>query len=155
MKTQWEKEKLLVMSNVLFSHSAWRTFCHFQQVQNCGLHTLLVWKSKKICCLERVITFCKGIYCLFHWLWFSTKRLQLQRIIQCTSFNSSTLYHTIPTFNDPKKESFWKHWGKKEKMLVTSIFSFSHNVFYPSQNEFQVLSHIWFAVCKCFQLEKV
>ena len=28
-------------------------------------------------------------------------------------------------------------------MLVTSIFSFSHNVFYPSQNKFQFLSHIY------------
>ena len=34
------------------------------------------------------------------------------------------LYHTIPTFNDPEKR-LWK----KEKMLATSIFSFSHNVF--------------------------
>ena len=34
--------------------------------------------------------------------------------------NSSllTLYLTIPTFNDPKKEAFWKHCGE------TSIFSF-------------------------------
>ena len=36
-----------------------------------------------------------------------------------------TLYHTIPTFNEPKNEAFWKHCRKKEKMLVTSIFSFS------------------------------
>ena len=35
-----------------------------------------------------------------------------------------TLYHTIPTFNDPKEESSRKHW-EKENMLVTSIFPFS------------------------------
>ena len=29
-------------------------------------------------------------------------------------------------------------------MLVTSIFSFSHNIFYPSQFQFQFLSHIFF-----------
>ena len=46
-----------------------------------------------------------------------------------------TLYHTIPTFNDPEKESFWKHFWEKEKMLVTSIFSFSQNIFYPSENK--------------------
>ena len=57
---------------------------------------------------------------------------------------------TVLTFNDPKIEAFWKH-GKKEKMLVTSIFSFSNNVFYPSENKFQFFSHIWFVVCKCFQ----
>ena len=31
----------------------------------------------------------------------------------------------------------------KEKMLVTSIFSFSHNVFYPSQNKFQFFRQIF------------
>ena len=36
-------------------------------------------------------------------------------------------------------------------MLVTSIFSFSHNVFYPSQNKFQFFSHIEFVVCKSFR----
>ena len=34
-------------------------------------------------------------------------------------------------------------------MLVNSIFSFSHNVFYPSKIKFQILSHIHFVVCKC------
>ena len=48
------------------------------------------------------------------------------------------LYLTISTFNDP---------GKK----VTIIFSFSHNVFYPSQKEFLFWSYIYFVVCKCFQ----
>ena len=33
-------------------------------------------------------------------------------------------------------------------MLVTSIFSFSYNVFYPSQNKLQFLSNIDFVVCK-------
>ena len=40
-------------------------------------------------------------------------------------------------------------------MLVTSIFSFSHNVFYPTQNKFQFFSHIYFVVCKCFQFGPV
>ena len=26
-----------------------------------------------------------------------------------------TLYHTIPTFKDPKKEGFGKHYGKRRK----------------------------------------
>ena len=39
-----------------------------------------------------------------------------------------TLYHTILTFNDLKEEGFGKHW-EREKMVLTSIFSFSHNVF--------------------------
>ena len=32
-----------------------------------------------------------------------------------------------------------KTWKKKEKMLVTSIFSFSHNVFYPTRGKFHHL----------------
>ena len=52
-----------------------------------------------------------------------------------------TPYHTIPTFNNPeknkkrKKKNFRKHCGKG-KMLVTSVFSFSHNVFCPSRSKF-------------------
>ena len=33
-------------------------------------------------------------------------------------------------------------------MLVTSIFTFSHHVFYPSKSKFQFLIHIWIVVCK-------
>ena len=40
---------------------------------------------------------------------------------------------------------------KKEKMLATSIFSFSCIVFYSSQEEFLFLIYIYFVVCKCFQ----
>ena len=40
-----------------------------------------------------------------------------------------TLYHTTATFNNPEKEALIKTLWEKEKMLVTSIFSFSHNVF--------------------------
>ena len=32
-------------------------------------------------------------------------------------------------------------------MLVTSIFSFSHNVFYPSKNKFQFFSHVYIFCC--------
>ena len=38
-------------------------------------------------------------------------------------------YHKIYTFNDSHKKDLGKHCGEKEKMLLTSIFSFSHNVF--------------------------
>ena len=45
-----------------------------------------------------------------------------------------TLYHTIPTFNDPEEETFGKHCGKRRRMLVTSFFSSSHNGFSPYRN---------------------
>ena len=65
-----------------------------------------------------------------------------------------TLYHTIPTFNDPENEAFQNIVGK-EKMLVTSIFSFSYDVFYPSQNKIQFLNQVYFFICKCFQFGPV
>ena len=40
-------------------------------------------------------------------------------------------------------------------MLVTSIFSFPHNPFYPSRNKFDYLGYIYFVVCKCFQFGQV
>ena len=48
-----------------------------------------------------------------------------------------TLYHTIPTFNDPGVKAFCKYYGKRRKMLVTSSFSFSHDVLYPSRGRIQ------------------
>jgi hypothetical protein len=35
---------------------------------------------------------------------------------------------------------------EKQKMLVTSIFSFSHSVFYPSYNKLQFFSHVYYVV---------
>ena len=66
-----------------------------------------------------------------------------------------TLYYIIPTFNNPEKERFSKHCGEKEKMLVTSIFSFSFNVFYSFKNKVQFLSHNYFVICKVFHFGMV
>ena len=41
-----------------------------------------------------------------------------------------------PNFQQPWEKSLLKTLWEKEKMLVTSIFSFSHNVFHSSQNKF-------------------
>ena len=65
-----------------------------------------------------------------------------------------THYHIIPAFNTPWKESFRKHCEKKDKMLVTSIFFFFHNVFYSSQHKFQFLSHYYFVICVFCHLVK-
>ena len=37
-----------------------------------------------------------------------------------------TLYHTIPTFNDPREEGFGKHCGKRRKCWLSAFF-FSHS----------------------------
>ena len=59
-----------------------------------------------------------------------------------TKVDYLTLYHEIPTFNNPKTEA-----------LVTSIFSFSHNVFYPSLYEFQFLVKFNLSYANAFDLD--
>ena len=57
---------------------------------------------------------------------------------------------SIPLFNDIEIELSKTLW-EKEKMLVTSIFSFFHNVFYPFTDRNYHFSNNKFVVCKCFQ----
>ena len=64
---------------------------------------------------------------------------------------SITSFPHNPDFWWPYIRSLLKILWEKEKMLVTSIFSFSHDVFYPSKNNFQFWSHIYFVTCKSFQ----
>ena len=47
------------------------------------------------------------------------------------SLNDLTHYHTMTHFDALKMYSCGKHCEKKEKLLVTSNFSFSYFVFYP------------------------
>ena len=49
-----------------------------------------------------------------------------------------TLYHGILTFIDHDRVDFWKHCGERKKYCnYRQDFSFSHNNFNPSTNEFQ------------------
>ena len=58
LKTIWKEKKLFVTSNFSFSHSVFyllrRTFWHFDQVSNCRLQTLSVWKSLKFVIWKRI-----------------------------------------------------------------------------------------------------
>ena len=64
LKTQWEKEKLLVTSNFSFSHSVFYLFEELsaifnklksvQQIKKCRLQILSAWKSLKFFVWERV-----------------------------------------------------------------------------------------------------
>ena len=62
-----------------------------------------------------------------------------------TSVNSlphnPDFYHTIPTFNEPEEEGFGK--------LVTSIYSFSHSVFFSVIKRNCHFNNVLFVVCKC------
>ena len=54
-------------------------------------------------------------------------------------------------FKQPCIRRLLKTLQEKEKMLVTSMFSFSHNVFFPIKDRNHHFSNNEFVVCKCFQ----
>ena len=70
-----------------------------------------------------------------------------------TDLPTLTLYDIIPTFKDPCKRKPLKTLWEKEKMLVTSIFSFSHNVYYSFHNKIKFLSQIFLSSAHAFSLE--
>ena len=47
------------------------------------------------------------------------------------------------------KQKALKTLSKKQKMLMTENFCFSHNVFYPITDKFNILNKIYVVVCKC------
>ena len=105
-KTLWGKEKLLVTSNFSFPPQCflpvWWAFFHFHLLWNCRLLALSVWKSLKFVVWEKVNAV-------------------------------SNIISVIPL---PHNDDFWCTGGKsllktlweKKKMLIISIFFFSHNI---------------------------
>ena len=86
-------------------------------------------KSKIFSLVKNSFSVFKHLYKFF----FNKKKEMITKANECPRTNTfSTLYHTIPTFNNLEKDVLKTLW-EKEKMLVTSIFSLSCNVFYPSQ----------------------
>ena len=63
-----------------------------------------------------------------------------------------TLYHAIPTFNNPLERGLLKTLWEKKKML---IFSFSQNVFNLSVIKIIIFSNLEFVICKCFEFGPV
>ena len=51
--------------------------------------------------------------------------------------------------------SLLKTLWEKEKMLVTSIFPFSHNIFFPIKDKSKHLCYIYICVCKLMLWEKI
>ena len=98
--------------------AAWKTFCHFHQVYNCCLQTLWVYKSLKFVVCETVNPFLKNI------------------IADLSNFKAFCRRKVNPFPNKPWflrvcSTSLLKTLWEKEKLLVTSNFSFSHGLFYP------------------------
>ena len=60
-----------------------------------------------------------------------------------------TLYHTIPTFNDPKEEDFGKHCGKRRKCWSPAFSSFPTVFSALSQRENVSLATFNFSILSC------
>ena len=66
-----------------------------------------------------------------------------------------TLYHTIPIFNTPGKESFIKHFGKRRTYWYLAFsLSFFHIVFYSSRHKFKFLNHLILSSANALNLAK-
>ena len=55
------------------------------------------------------------------------------------------------TFNSPEENAFLKTLWENEKMLVTSIFFYSHNVFNFIKDKNHYFGKFSFVFCKCIQ----
>ena len=134
LKTLQEKEKLHVMSNFSFSHSVFKRLVSQgrQEVSFCG---------NGLKTLERFPPFGRVVKVLFvSPFCFSTYAPTGQNILQTFRIKilrspmRSELLDPFPhnnTFWRPLETNLLKTLWEKEKLLVTSNFSFSHSVFYP------------------------
>ena len=130
-KTLWEKEKLLVMSNFSFSHSVFKILA-LQTCINQGLFgKVIVGQAHRVAC---------------KYIFDSGRTYSIS-----TSGFFLTLFQTMPTFYDPLESGILKTFWEIEQMLGTSIFSFSHHVFYPFKRKLLYLSNTEIVICKCFQ----
>ena len=66
-----------------------------------------------------------------------------------------TLSQTNPGFYVSAVEAFFKTLWEKEKLLVTSNFSFSHSVFYPFGKLSAIFINLEIVVCKLFQFGRL
>ena len=81
-----------------------------------------------------------------------------KRVFSCSS-NGFQLYN-LTIFLSPCSyvsplPFFWKHCGKRRKLLVTSNFSSSHSVFYPFRKLSVVYMKIKIVVCKPFPFGRI
>ena len=145
-KTLWEKEKLLVMSNFSFSHSIFKRLVSQgrQMVSLCG---------NGLKCTLFQITPSKGIENIQMTVCCSMLDLKASR---CPSDNLTIVqevclpHSVIHTLQQHWKSRLFKIILEKEKILVTNIFSFSHNVFYFFSTS-SAVSAIFNLSYKCFQ----
>ena len=166
----WEKEKLLNMSNLSFSHRVFRRLVQ-QTHKNQGLFGKGVTFHHKI---PRILPFKNTVGC-WRKCWlptffpFSTvlcTGLKETYIIRPTfdlsivnALRSWQIYFNSfpskPWFLRVCRTSLLKTLREEEKLLVMSIFSFSHIVFNSFRELDAIFIKIEIVVCKLFQFGRV
>ena len=92
--------------------------------------------------------------------WHNDKQQSSDRNLAKLDFRTSNLLFFFPVINPSQQNPNFQQpcrilpttWCEKEKILVTSIFSF-HTIFSAlSKTNFVILGNVYFVVCRCFKL---
>ena len=130
LKPLYQKNKLPITSNFSLCFLATlRAFCQFSSNLKLSPNSSSLEKSK-ISCLKRVISNINPVFQIFPHL----ETFKNYKTSDWLSPYGLTLYHTIPT-QRLYGGRLWKTLWEKEKMLVTSIFSFYNSVFCSIEKE--------------------
>ena len=117
----------------------------------CSRSLLKTLREKEKLLIMSNFSFSHSVFYLFGELSASSTNLKL------LSANSMSLEESkiccLEKGKQPKQRCLLKTIFKSEKKVLTSIFSFSCTVFYPSQNEFQIFNY--FITCTSFQFGPV
>ena len=85
--------------------------------------------------------------------WWPKPPADMQNCFNVT--HSNNLFPNKPWFLRVCRTSLLKTLREKEKLLITSNFSFSHSVFYPFGEHSAIFFQFQIVVCKLFQFGKV
>ena len=90
-----------------------------------------------------------------NWNWSISLTAKCFCLLSCIQCSTLTLSQTSPGFYVSAVHVFWKHYGKRKKLLITSNFSFFPSVFYPFEEFSAIFNKFEIVVCKLFQFETV
>ena len=132
LKTLWEKKKLFITSIFFFSHNVFysirKLYPHLSEFLT-YLYLLLISKSLKLACEVEGYENNEG---------------------KGESGGNLNPFPNKPWFSSVCSTSHLKTLWEKEKLLVTSNFSFSHSVFYPLGELSTIFIKLKIVVCKLF-----
>ena len=80
--------------------------------------------------------------------------LQFGRVQNLSFGKVLTLYNTIPTFNDPEKESFWKHCGKRRKCWQPAFSLFPTMFSIWAETKIVILADIILSSANAFNFDQ-